>query len=83
MVICVIDNTINDILDLLNDCIKKDLWFEIDSEDSIKLREYICKLEVNSNKLKKIKDICDSIPCYWTNVGTDKIHEIEMIIDEH
>lgn len=81
--ICVIDNTMNDILDLLNDCIKKDLWFEIDNEDSIKLREYICKLEVNNNKLKRIKDICDSIPWCWSNVGTDKIHEIEMIIDEH
>lgn len=77
-----IDNTINDILDLLNDCIKKDLWFEIDNEDSIKLREYICKLEVNNNKLKRIKDICDSIPCYWSNVGTDKIHDIEAIIHE-
>lgn len=77
-----IDNTINDILDLLNDCIKKDLWFEIDSEDSIKLREYICKLEVNNNKLNKIKDICDSIPWYWSSVGTDKIHEIEVIIHE-
>lgn len=77
-----IDNTINDILDLLNDCIKKDLWFEIDSEDSIKLREYICKLEVNNNKLNKIKDICDSIPWYWSSVGTDKIHAIEVIIDE-
>lgn len=77
-----IDNTMNDILDLLNDCIKKDLWFEIDNEDSIKLREYICKLEVNNNKLKRIKDICDSIPCYWTIVGTDKIHDIEVIIDE-
>ena len=34
------------------------------------------------NKLKRIKDICDSIPGDWTIVGTDKIHDIEVIIDE-
>lgn len=77
------DNTVNDILESLDECIKKDLWFEINNEDSIKLREYIYKLELNNNKLERIKDVCDSIPCYWTIVGTDKIHEIEVIIDEH
>lgn len=79
------------------DSIEHDLWFEIPSEEAKMLYSYIrhlqAELELRKtalvresqaiDKLNKIKDICDSIPCYWSNVGTDKIHDIEEIIDEH
>ena len=79
------------------DSIEHDLWFEIPSEEAKMLYSYIRHLQVEINlrktalaresqaidKLKRIKDICDSIPCYWTIVGTDKMHDIEVIIDEH
>lgn len=79
------------------DSIEHDLWFEIPSEEAQSLYSYIrylqTELELRKtaltrehqaiDKLKRIKDICDSIPWCWSNVGTDKIHEIEVIIDEH
>ena len=79
------------------DSIEHDLWFEIPSEEAQSLYSYIRYLQAELklrktalvresqaiDKLKKIKDICDSIPWYWSSVGTDKIHDIEAIIDEY
>lgn len=77
------DNTLDRILEILQECIDKDLWFEINSEDAKTLQDYIKKLEVDHNKLDIIKNICDSIPKEWSIVGIEKIHEIEEIINEH
>ena len=35
------------------------------------------------DKLKRIEDVCASVPGDWTIVGVEKIHEIEEIINEH
>lgn len=78
------------------DSIEHDLWFEIPSEEAQLLYFYIRhlqeKLELRKvtlkrehqaiNKLKRIEDICKSIPSDWSIVGIEKIHEIEEIIDE-
>lgn len=78
------------------DSIEHDLWFEIPSEDAKMLYSYIrylqAELELRKtafirehqviNKLKRIEDVCSSIPSYWSIVGVEKIHEIEEIIDE-
>lgn len=76
------DNTLDWILDILQECIDKDLWFEINPEDSKTLQDYIKKLEEDHKKLNRIKDICDSIPKEWSTVGIEKIHEIEEILNE-
>lgn len=76
------DNTLDWILEIWQECIDKDLWFEINSEDAKILQDYVKKLEVNHNKLDRIKNICDSIPKDWSIVGVEKIHEIEEIINE-
>lgn len=39
------DNTLDWILETLQECIDKDLWFEINPEDSKTLQDYIKKLE--------------------------------------
>lgn len=79
------------------DSIEHDLWFEIPSEEAKTLYSYIrflqAELEVRKtafirenqaiDKLKRIEDVCDSIPSYWAIVGIEKIHEIEEIINEH
>lgn len=39
------DNTLDWILEILQECIDKDLWFEINSEDAKTLQDYIKKLE--------------------------------------
>lgn len=36
-----------------------------------------------TDKLKRIEDVCSSIPSNWSIVGIEKIHEIEEIINEH
>jgi hypothetical protein len=77
------DNTLDWILEILQECIDKDLWFEINPDDSKTLQDYVKKLEVDHNKLDRIKNICDSIPKDWSIVGVEKIHEIEEIINEH
>lgn len=78
------------------DSIEHDLWFEIPSEEAQLLYSYIrhlqAELELRNtalkkehqviDKLKKIKDVCASVPGDWTIVGTDKIHDIEVIINE-
>ena len=79
------------------DSIEHDLWFEIPSEEAQLLYSYIRRLQAELelrntalkrehalyNKLKRIEDVCASVPCDWTIVGTDKIHDIEVIINEH
>lgn len=77
------DNTLDWILEILQESIDKDLWFEINSEDAKTLQDYVKKLEVDHKKLNRINDICDSIPKDWSIVGVEKIHEIEEIINEH
>ena len=78
------------------DSIKHNLWFEIPSEEAQLLYSYIRYLQAEIelrktalkkeyqviNKLKKIEDVCASIPTDWSIVGVEKIHEIERIIDE-
>lgn len=78
------------------DSIEHDLWFEIPSEEARILYSYIRHLQAEVqlrktalekehqaiNKLKRIEDVCSSIPSYWTIVGVEKIHEIEEIINE-
>lgn len=78
------------------DSIEKDTWFEIPSEEAQLLYFYIrhlqAELELRNaalvrehqaiNKLKRIEDICKSIPNDWSIVGIEKIHEIEEIINE-
>lgn len=79
------------------DSIEHDLWFEIPSEEAQLLYSYIrhlqAELELRNtalkkehqviDKLKRIEDVCASVPGDWTIVGTDKIHDIEVIINEH
>lgn len=79
------------------DSIEHDLWFEIPSEEAQLLYSYIRHLQaelelrntvlkrehIAHNKLKRIEDVCASVPGDWTIVGTDKIHDIEVIINEH
>lgn len=77
------DNTLDWILETLQECIDKDLWFEINPEDAKALQDYIKKLEVDRNKLKRIEYICKSIPSVWSIVGIEYIHKIEEIINEH
>lgn len=78
------------------DSIEHDLWFEIPSEEAKTLYSYIgrlqAELEVRKtafikesqaiNKLKRIEDVCSSIPSNWSIVGIEKIHEIEEIIND-
>lgn len=78
------------------DSIEHDLWFEIPSEEAKTLYSYIrrlqAELEVRKtapiresqaiNKLKRIEDVCASVPGDWTIVGVEKIYEIEEIINE-
>lgn len=78
------------------DSIEHDLWFEIPSEEAKMLYSYIrclqAELEVRKtafkkehqaiDKLKRIEDVCASIPGDWSIVGIEKIHEIEEIINE-
>lgn len=79
------------------DSIEHDLWFEIPSEEAQLLYSYIRRLQAEIelrktalkkehqviDKLKRIEDVCASVPGDWTIVGTDKIHDIEVIINEH
>ena len=79
------------------DSIEKDLWFEIPSEEARLLYSYIrhiqAELELRKtalvresqaiDKLKRIEDVCDSVPGDWSIVDIEKIHEIEEIINEH
>lgn len=79
------------------DSIEHDLWFEIPSEEAQLLYSYIrnlqAELELRNtalvresqaiDKLKRIEDVCDSVPGDWSIVGIEKIHEIEEIINEH
>lgn len=39
------DNTLDWILEILQECIDKDFWFEINPEDAKTLQDYIKKLE--------------------------------------
>lgn len=78
------------------DSIEHDLWFEIPSEEAKILYSYIrylqAELELRKtalvrenqaiDKLKRIEDVCSSIPSDWSTVGIEKIHEIEVIINE-
>ena len=87
----------NDLAWKFEDSIKHDLRFEIPSEEAQLLYSYIrhlqAELELRNtalnrehalyNKLKRIEDVCASVPSDWTTVGTDKIHDIEVIINEH
>ena len=42
----------------------------------LELRNTALKREhIAYNKLKRIEDVCASVPCDWTIVGTDKIHD--------
>lgn len=43
------DNTLDWILETLQESIDKDLWFEINSEDAKTLQDYIKKLENERN----------------------------------
>lgn len=78
------------------DSIEHELWFEIPSEEAQLLYSYIRHLQAELklrntalkrehqaiNKLKRIEDICKSIPSDWSIVGIEKIHEVEVIIDD-